>query len=194
MVSKHDFICIYPVWGLQGWFLLLYFLGWFFKIILEKFGFCIFVAVLCSLVSYSLWPHGLWPARLPCSWNFPSKYTGVGCHFLLQGIFLTQGLNPSLLRLLHLAVRFFYPWATWEALISLLLFLISPLSIPSPLSSTMLHVLVVYCISLVLLFTLFSLWVSGCFLSSCFLSLFSLDVSSLILKLLQISYSLSSRN
>ena len=23
--------------------------------------------------------------------------TGVGCHFLLQGIFLTQGLNPSLL-------------------------------------------------------------------------------------------------
>ena len=65
---------------------------------------------------------------------------------------------------------------------------------PSPLSSTMLHVLVVYCISLVLLFTLFSLWVSGCFLSSCFLSLFSLDVSSLILKLLQISYSLSSRN
>ena len=26
---------------------------------------------------------------------------GVGCHFLLRGIFLTQGLNPSLLRLLH---------------------------------------------------------------------------------------------
>ena len=29
--------------------------------------------------------------------EFPSKNTGVGCHFLLQGIFLTQGLNPSLL-------------------------------------------------------------------------------------------------
>ena len=27
--------------------------------------------------------------------------TGVGCHFLLQGIFLTQGSNPRLLRLLH---------------------------------------------------------------------------------------------
>ena len=27
--------------------------------------------------------------------------TGAGCHFLLQGIFLTQGLNPSLLCLLH---------------------------------------------------------------------------------------------
>ena len=29
-------------------------------------------------------------------WNFPGKNTGVGCHFLLQRIFLTQGLNPGL--------------------------------------------------------------------------------------------------
>ena len=28
---------------------------------------------------------------------FPGKNTGVGCHFLLQGIFLTQGSNPHLL-------------------------------------------------------------------------------------------------
>ena len=28
---------------------------------------------------------------------FPGKDTGVGCHFLLQGIFPTQGLNPGLL-------------------------------------------------------------------------------------------------
>ena len=27
---------------------------------------------------------------------FPGKNTGVGCHFLLQGIFLTQGSNPDL--------------------------------------------------------------------------------------------------
>ena len=33
--------------------------------------------------------------------NFPSKNTGVGCHFLFQGIFLPQGLNLSLLHLLH---------------------------------------------------------------------------------------------
>ena len=32
---------------------------------------------------------------------FPSKNTGVGCHFLLQGIFLTQGPNLCLLQLLH---------------------------------------------------------------------------------------------
>ena len=33
--------------------------------------------------------------------NFPGKKTRVGCHVLLQGIFLTQGLNLSLLCLLH---------------------------------------------------------------------------------------------
>ena len=36
------------------------------------------------------------PARPFCLWNFPGKNTGVGCHFLLQRIFLTQGLNPNL--------------------------------------------------------------------------------------------------
>ena len=29
-------------------------------------------------------------------WDFPSKSTEVGCHFLLQRIFLTQGLNLGL--------------------------------------------------------------------------------------------------
>ena len=32
-----------------------------------------------------------------CPWNSPGKNTGVGCHFLLYGIFPTQGLNPGLL-------------------------------------------------------------------------------------------------
>ena len=50
-----------------------------------------------SVVSDSLWPHGLWPTRLLPSWDSPGKSTGVGCHFLLQGIFLTQGSNPGLL-------------------------------------------------------------------------------------------------
>ena len=36
-----------------------------------------------------------------CPWDSPCKNTGVGCHALLQGIFLMQGLNPHLLRLLH---------------------------------------------------------------------------------------------
>ena len=29
-------------------------------------------------------------------WDFPGNSTGVGCHFLLQGSFLTQWFNPGL--------------------------------------------------------------------------------------------------
>ena len=36
-------------------------------------------------------------ARLLCPWDFPGKKTGVGCYFLLQGVFLTQESNPRLL-------------------------------------------------------------------------------------------------
>ena len=50
-----------------------------------------------SVVSKFLRPHGLQPSRLLCPWDFPSRNTGVGCYVLLQGIFLTQGLNPHLL-------------------------------------------------------------------------------------------------
>ena len=49
-----------------------------------------------SVVPDSLWPHGLQPTRLLCPWNSPSRNTGVGCHFLLQGIFPTQGSNLGL--------------------------------------------------------------------------------------------------
>ena len=50
-----------------------------------------------SVMSDSLWPHGLQPTRFLCPWDFPGKNTGVGCHFLLQGIFQAQGSNPGLL-------------------------------------------------------------------------------------------------
>ena len=39
--------------------------------------------------------------QAPLSMDFPGKNTGVGCHFLLQGVFPTQGSNPHLLCLLH---------------------------------------------------------------------------------------------
>ena len=48
-------------------------------------------------VTNSLPPHGLQPTRLFYPWDFPGKNTGVGSHFLLQGIFLTQGSNLCLL-------------------------------------------------------------------------------------------------
>ena len=42
------------------------------------------------------------PASLFCPWDFPGKNTGVGCHFLLQGIISTQGPQPAS------AVHFFF--------------------------------------------------------------------------------------
>ena len=55
----------------------------------------------CCAQCDSLRPHSLYPARILCPRNFPGRRTGVGCHFLIQGIFPTQGLNLSLLHLLH---------------------------------------------------------------------------------------------
>ena len=54
-----------------------------------------------SIVLDPLQAQGLQLARLLCPWDFPDKNTGVGYHFLLQGIFPTQGENPCLLHLLH---------------------------------------------------------------------------------------------
>ena len=46
---------------------------------------------------------------LLCPWDYPGKNMGVGCHFLLQGIFPTRGPNPSLLWHLHGQVDSFPP-------------------------------------------------------------------------------------
>ena len=54
-----------------------------------------------SVVSNALRPHGLHPASLLCPWDPPSKNPGVDFHFLLQGIFQTQGSRLCLLLLLH---------------------------------------------------------------------------------------------
>ena len=61
-----------------------------------------FLYLCCAEVSHPVvsdcsWPHGLYPARLLCPWGFPGKNTEVGCHFLLQGIFPTQGSNLNLM-------------------------------------------------------------------------------------------------
>ena len=50
-----------------------------------------------SVVSDSLWPHGLWPASSAVLGDSPGKKTGKHCHFHLQGNFPTQGSNPGLL-------------------------------------------------------------------------------------------------
>ena len=50
-----------------------------------------------QVVSDSLWPHRLQPARLLCPWNSPGRNTGVGSHPVFQRIFLISGLNLGLI-------------------------------------------------------------------------------------------------
>ena len=59
--------------------------------------FCCCYCLFAKLCPTLLLPHGPWPARVLCPWDFPGKNMGMGCHFLLQGIFPTQGLNSGLL-------------------------------------------------------------------------------------------------
>ena len=59
----------------------------------------------CSVL-FDYVTHGRWPIRLLCPWNFPGKSSGVGCHFLLQRIFPTQGWKLHLLYLLYWQVDF----------------------------------------------------------------------------------------
>ena len=48
-----------------------------------------------SVVSDSLRPRGLWPARLLCPWDSPGKDTGVGNLSLLQGNLPNAGIKPK---------------------------------------------------------------------------------------------------
>ena len=68
----------------------------FFSLILKVIvglPWCVCMCVLsCVRLFATLWAH----QALFCSWDSPGNNTGVGCQFLLQGISLTQGLNPSL--------------------------------------------------------------------------------------------------
>ena len=64
------------------------------------------LALLCAVfscfsrVQYLVTPWTVAP-QAPLPWDFPGKNTEVACHVLLQGIFLTQGSNLSVLCLLH---------------------------------------------------------------------------------------------
>ena len=65
---------------------------------IESFGACVCVCV-CTLnqVQFFVTPFTLaHQDRLLCPWDCPGKNTGVDCHFLLQGIFPTQGSNQHL--------------------------------------------------------------------------------------------------
>ena len=65
-------------------------------------------------MSDSLRPHWLYSIRLLCPWDSPSKTTGVGCHFLLQGIFLNQDWT-WVFCVSCIGRQILYQWASWEA-------------------------------------------------------------------------------
>ena len=81
---------------------------------LHQYLLCKFTKCVCLVTSNSsvtLWPI---PVRLLCPWDFSGKNTRVGCHFLLQGIFPSQGSNQGLLCLLHCR-QILYPLSLREA-------------------------------------------------------------------------------
>ena len=77
------------------------------KVMHEIWWRCCLLAKLCLT---GLWHHELYLCRL-LSMEFSSQEYWIGCHFLHQGIFLTQGLNPCLL-LWRLILN---QWVTWGA-------------------------------------------------------------------------------
>ena len=68
-----------------------------------KFNILILFKCSCMLSHFSCVRLLVTPWTVACihPWNFPGKNTGVGCHTILQEIFLTRGLNSHLLHLLH---------------------------------------------------------------------------------------------
>ena len=75
---------------------------------------CLFMYV-CVLSHAWLWNSWTIVHQATLSMGFPGKSTGVGFHFLLQGIFLTKGSNLHLLCLLTWQMGPFTSWTTREA-------------------------------------------------------------------------------
>ena len=68
-----------------------------------------------SVVSDSLWPHGLQPTRPLHPWDFPGKSTGVDCHCLLRLCQLGENkcVSSSYGFLSFLPASLLVPWLPW---------------------------------------------------------------------------------
>ena len=85
-ITPYSSLPHFPMYKLCGFFFLNSLIFIFFHLDKETFLDCLLLSV---TVIVSDFPR--------CPWDFPGKNTGVGCHFLLQGIFPTQESNPHLL-------------------------------------------------------------------------------------------------
>ena len=75
------------------------------------------ILVECMLkVPNPLRPHGLWPTRLLCPWDYSGKNTGVGCHGVgsISWDVPDPGIEPMSLVSPVLAGRFFTTSTIWE--------------------------------------------------------------------------------
>ena len=86
----------------------------------------------CSVMSDSLWPHGLYPARLLHPWISQAKILEwVASHSLLQGIFLTHGSNPSLLHCRRILYLLSHQGSPIESYISIITLTVNGLNAPT---------------------------------------------------------------
>ena len=70
------------------------------------------VCSVASVVSDSLWPHGLQPVRLLYPWDFPRREYWSGLPFPFPGDLPDPGVE---LQVSCIGRRIPYHWATWEA-------------------------------------------------------------------------------
>ena len=76
-------------------------------------------AVLCwSVLSDSLRPHGLYPARLLCPWGYSRQEYWSGLPCPPSGGLPNPGIEPQSLMAPSLTGRFFTTKAIWEALVA----------------------------------------------------------------------------
>ena len=94
-------------------------LGELHELVTDREAWCAVIhGIARSRIQLSDWTDLNWTEsvalRAPLSWNFPGKNTGIGCHFYLQGIFLTQGWTCVSYGSC-IGRWIIYPCVTWEA-------------------------------------------------------------------------------
>ena len=85
---------------------------------------CMRACQVSSVMSYSLRPYGLYPAKLLCPWNFLGKNSGVGCHFPFPGDLPDPRTDPRSPASPALAGGFFTSVPPGKPLIYLIIMLI----------------------------------------------------------------------
>ena len=79
---------------------------------------CMSACSVASVMSNSLQPHGLWPAKAPLCMGFSRQEYWSGLPCPPPGDLPDSGIEPTVLMSPALADGFFITGATWEALLT----------------------------------------------------------------------------